>query len=569
MRRTDVQLRDKSIIDLEGVRYTACPPGNNDWMIRASRISIDQETRIGTGRDVRLDFKGATILYTPWISFPVGDERKSGLLFPTIGSSSKTGTQVAVPYYWNIAPNYDATITTRYFSSRGLRLDPEYRYLTERSEGILNVEYLFDDQEAGGSRSLVDLRSVTHLQPTTRLLVDAAHASDNRYFEDFGVGFEGTSVTYLDRLAEARHDSTHWSVAGRVQDYQILDPELPADEEPYTILPQVAAVGRWRDVAPGLGATLRAEATNFDRDTGVYGLRLDVEPSLDWRAEARGTYVAASAAWRATSYSLSNTEPAVDESPFREVPTLSLDSGLVLERAAGRRGDRLQTLEPRALYLYVPYRDQDELPVFDTGLPDLNLVQLFRTNRYVGADRVSDANQLSLGLTSRLLDAAGGRQYLSATLGQAYYFENPRVRLPDEPVRDAEHLRPDRAARAVGLQELERRGSATSGTPRHAQSERSRGPPAVPASRRTGRQPGLPLPARAARAGRRVGGLADRRAAGAATVAGSTRWRGRRRSTASPASNTAPAAGRCASWRAVSSAAAPATPTPPSTCSWN
>ena len=429
----DVQLHDKSIIDLEGVRYTACPPGNDDWMLRAGEISINQESRIGTGRNVRLDFKGATILYTPWITFPVGDVRKSGLLFPTIGNSSKTGTQITVPWYWNIAPNYDATITARYFSERGLRVDPEFRYLTERSRGVLDVEYLLDDNETGEQRSFLVLDHVTRLQPTTRVLVDAAYTSDNDYFEDFGVGFEGTSVTFLNRLVEARSDSEHWSLTGRVQNYQILDPELPDDEEPYSILPQVAAVGRWRDFAPGLDATLRAEATNFDRDTGVTGARFDVEPALDWRAEARGAYVGASAAWRATSYSLSNTAPEADESPLRTVPTLSAETGLVLEREAGSGGTRLQTLEPRALFLYVPYRDQDDLPVFDSGLPDLNLVQLFRTNRYVGPDRVGDANQLSVGLTSRLLDAAGGRQYLSATLGQAFYFEDPRVRLPDEP----------------------------------------------------------------------------------------------------------------------------------------
>jgi LPS-assembly protein len=432
----DVRLRGESIIDLEGVSYTACPPDNDDWTLHAGRISINQQTRVGTGEDVKLEFKGATILYAPWITFPVGDVRKSGFLFPTIGSSSRTGTQVAVPYYWNIAPNYDATITTRYFSSRGLRVDPEFRYLTRRSEGVFNAEYLFDDLEKDGSRSLLDLEHVTRLQPTTRLLVDAAHASDDQYFEDFGVGFEGTSITYLNRLAEARHDTTNWSLVARVQDYQILDPDLTDAEQPYSILPQVAAIGRWRDLAPGLSATLRGEAANFDRDTGVTGVRADVEPALEWRAETRGTHLAASAAWRATSYSLTNAEPGVDESPLRTVPTLSLDTGLVLERAAGSKGDRLQTLEPRALFLYVPYRDQDDLPVFDSGLPDLNLVQLFRSNRYVGADRIGDANQLSIGLTSRLLDATGGRQYLSATLGQAFYFEDPRVRLPDEPVRE-------------------------------------------------------------------------------------------------------------------------------------
>lgn len=432
----DVRLRDQSVLDLEGVHYTSCPPGNDDWKLRAGRISIDQKTRIGTGRDVRLDFKDVTILYTPWISFPVGEQRKSGLLFPTIGSSSKTGTQIAVPWYWNIAPNRDATITPRWFASRGLRVDPEFRYLTERSEGTANVEYLFDDLEDGGSRSLLDLRHVTHLEPTTRLLLDAAHASDNEYFEDFGVGFEGTSVTYLDRFAEARRDAGNWSLTARLRDYQILDPDLPDLDEPYSILPQLAAVGRWNELARGLDAMLRAEATNFDRDVGVDGLRFDVEPAVEWRAEARGAFVAASAAWRTTSYSLSGTTPGSDESPTRTVPTLSLDTGLVLERDAGSRDTRVQTLEPRALFLYVPYRDQDDLPVFDTGLPDLNLVQLFRSNRYVGADRVGDANQLSIGVTSRLLDARDGRQFLSATLGQTYYFEQPRVSLPDEPVRD-------------------------------------------------------------------------------------------------------------------------------------
>jgi LPS-assembly protein len=431
-----VQFRNQRILDLEGVRYTACPPGNNDWQLRAERISIDQESRVGTGRDVRLDFKGVPILYTPWISFPVGDERKSGLLFPTVGSSSKNGTQLAVPWYWNIAPNYDATITPRYFSSRGLRLDTEFRYLTERSRGDFDAEYLFDDLEDDGSRSRVALYHVTHLQPRTRLLLDAAHASDDNYFEDFGIGFEGTSVTFLDRLAEARTDTEHWSLVGRVQDYQVLDSELAASDEPYSILPQLLAVGRWRNLAPRADGLLRAEAVNFHRADGSGGLRFDVEPSLDWRTGSSGAYVSAAAAWRATSYSLTEPAPGQDASPLRTVPTLSAATGLVLERWSGPRDQRRQTLEPRVQYLYVPYRDQDDLPVFDSGLPDLNLVQLFRTNRYVGSDRVGDANQVSVGLTSRLLDAADGRQYLSATVGQAFYLETPRVRLPDEPVRD-------------------------------------------------------------------------------------------------------------------------------------
>ncbi len=431
-----VDLRKQTVLDLQGVRYTACPPGNEDWELKASSIAINQRTSVGTGRDVRLEFKGVPILYTPWISFPVGEQRKSGLLFPTIGTSSKGGTQIAVPWYWNIAPNYDATITPRYYSSRGPRIDPEFRYLTEGNEGTLYAEYLPNDQVTDEARSFAHVQHVTRFEPRTRLLVDASNVSDNGYFEDFGAGFEGTSATFLGRLLELRHDTQHWSLTGRMQNIQVIDDALPDEDAPYTILPQVAAIGHWGDLPYGFAATVQAEAVNFQRDLGPEGVRVDLEPSLDWRVESRGAFAAAGAAWRHTAYALSELPAGSDDSLNRSLPTLSLDSGLLLERAAGSRGQRLQTLEPRFLYLYVPYRDQEQIPVFDTAQPDLNMVQLFRSNRYVGADRVGDANQLAVGITSRLLDASGGRQYLSATLGQAFYFEDPRVRLPDEPARD-------------------------------------------------------------------------------------------------------------------------------------
>ena len=424
------------IINLEGVRYTACPPGNEDWNLAAGQIEIDQKNLIGTGRDVRIEFLGMPVFYTPWISFPVGDQRKSGLLFPTVGSGSRTGTQVAVPYYWNLAPNYDATLTTRWYSSRGVRLDPELRYLSERSRSQLNAEYLFHDQETGESRSVVDWRHVTRFAPRTRLLIDATNVSDNDYFEDFGVGFEGTSVSFVNRYVDLRHDTAAWTFNARAQGYQVIDNALADEDEPYRIVPQLSALGRWRDFAGGLSGTVFAEATNFQRDLGPQGTRLDAEPALEWRIDRNGAFFAAGAAYRYTQYLLEDVAPGADDSPDRALPSASLDAGFMMERTAGSKGNRVQTLEPRLLYLYVPYQNQDDLPVFDTGIPDLNLVQLFRTNRYVGPDRVGDANQVSLGVTTRLLDASRGRQYLSATLGQAFYIEDPRVTLPGEPVRD-------------------------------------------------------------------------------------------------------------------------------------
>ncbi|MBK7904476.1 MAG: LPS-assembly protein LptD [Proteobacteria bacterium] len=432
----NARIRQSGLIGLEGVRYTACPPGNEDWSLAAGAIEIDQKALIGTGRDVRIEFLGVPVFYTPWISFPVGDQRKSGLLFPTIGSGSRTGTQIAVPYYWNLAENYDATLTSRWYSSRGIRLDPELRYLSDRSRSQLNVEYLVNDQETGEARGVIDWRHVTRFAPRTRLLIDATDVSDNDYFEDFGVGFEGTSVQFVNRYIELRHDTAAWTLNARAQGYQVIDNTLAAEDEPYRIAPQLSALGRWRDFAGGLSGSLFAEATNFQRELGPQGVRLDAEPSLEWRVDRNGGFFAAGAAYRYTQYLLDQTAAGADDSPDRSLPSASLDAGFTMERASGSQGTRIQTLEPRMLYLYVPYKNQDDLPVFDTGIPDLNLVQLFRTNRYVGPDRIGDANQVSVGVTTRLLDSSRGRQYLSATLGQAFYFQDPRVALPDEPVRD-------------------------------------------------------------------------------------------------------------------------------------
>ena len=378
---TNAKVTQAGHIELEGVHYTACPPGNEDWSLNAGAIDIDQKNLIGTGRDVRVEFLGVPVFYTPWISFPVGDQRKSGLLFPTIGSGSRTGTQIAVPYYWNLAENYDATLTTRWYSSRGIRLDPELRYLSERSRSQLNAEYLVHDQETGEARGVIDWRHVTRFAPRTRLLIDATNVSDNDYYEDFGVGFEGTSVQFVNRYAELRHDMAAWSFNARAQGYQVIDDSLAYEDEPYRIVPQLSALGRWDDFAGGLSGSVFAEATNFQRDLGPQGVRLDAEPALEWRIDRNGAFFAAGAGYRYTQYLLNDTAPGDDESPDRSLPTASLDAGFTLERESGSKGSRIQTLEPRRLYLYVPYKNQDDLPVFDTGIPDLNLVQLFRTNR--------------------------------------------------------------------------------------------------------------------------------------------------------------------------------------------
>jgi LPS-assembly protein len=420
-------------VTLQGVNFTTCPANQVDWQLDAREIELDTRNRTGTGRGTKIEFKGVPIVYLPWMTFPLGEQRKSGFLFPNVGASSRNGAVVEVPYYWNIRPNLDLTAEPVYYSKRGLDLAGDVRYLTRRQRGELEWNYLPGDDLAGRDRSRLKLEHVAELPGEWRVRIDATDVSDTDYFEDFARGPEGTSVPFAERLAEITYRDEHFNVRGQFQDFQVIDDELASDDRPYSRAPRLLASGDWDKGFGAIDYGFDAEMVNFHRNTGITGWRLDVAPraGVDWSAP--GYFVRPSVGYRYTQYSLEGQDPGVDDSPTRSLPFATLDAGLVFERASGSHGQRRLTLEPRALYLYTPFRDQDQLPLFDTGLPDLNLVQLYRTNRYVGADRVNDANQVAFGLTSRLLDSDSGAQYIAASVGQAYYFEKPRVVLPDEP----------------------------------------------------------------------------------------------------------------------------------------
>lgn len=442
-----IRATTEGTLSLDRVRYTTCPVGNEDWMLTASDIDINQRAALGIGRGVRLDFKGVPLLYTPFISFPVGNERKSGFLFPTIGTSSRSGSSLSVPWYWNIAPNYDATFTPTYYSKRGTKLDTELRYLNRAGAGQLDIQYLPDDRELGTERSLVHFVDQSDFTRRLRLNIDAANASDDRWFEDFGMGPEGTSVTYLNRSASLTYLDDRWLAVLRAQNFQTIDfatqnrmPIAPMDR-PYTMLPQLAVRAHFPDQPFGLTYAMDLEVANFQHNVAGLstGWRSDFAPEVRMPLRGAGVYIEPSLGWRHTRYKLNQDAPDAgngDDEFSRSAPIVSVDGGMVFERLWGSRKQRLNTIEPRFMYLYVPYREQSDLPVFDTERADLNLVQLFRTNRYVGADRLGDANQLAIGLTSRWLDADSGEQYIAATVGQAYYFQQPRVTLPGERLED-------------------------------------------------------------------------------------------------------------------------------------
>ncbi len=420
-------------ITLEGVTFSTCPAQDRSWEMKAEHIELDTQERTGTGKGARVEFKGVPIFYAPWLTFPIGPERKSGFLFPNIGRSTRSGFELEVPYYWNIRPNVDFTASPIYYSRRGIDLAGELRFLTDRQHGSFAFDYLPNDDVAHRDRSRFELKDVADLPGEWRFRIDATDVSDSDYFEDFARGPDGTSVPFAERIAEASYRDEHLNVRAQFQEFQTIDNDLPDADRPYARTPRVLASGDWES---GLGAIdygFDAEVVNFERNIGVTGWRADVAPRVGFDWSAPGFFVRPSAGYRYTQYSLHDVAPGTDESPTRSLPFASLDAGMVFERSSGSRGQRRITLEPRALYLYTPYRNQDSLPLFDTGIPDLNLVELYRTNRYVGADRVNDANQLAFGLTSRLFNSTSGAQYLALSLGQAYYFEKPRVVLPGEP----------------------------------------------------------------------------------------------------------------------------------------
>ena len=433
-----LEISREGTLELDDVSYTTCPPGSDDWLLEAGDIDIDTERRVGTAQNVKLRFKGVPILYSPFLSFPIGDARKTGFLTPELGSAGRSGNEIRAPFYWNIAENYDATLTPRLLTDRGLQVGSEFRYLTRRNEGMAQFDYLPDDSLTGTNRHLTAVQHQTIFDNGWRNRIDFREVSDSGYFEDLGGSLSVSSITHLDRSIWFDYYGDRWSLFARIQDYQTIDDTLLPTEKPYRRLPQFVFNGTWPDRILGLQYDLDGELVYFDRDVGVTGWRADVAPRVSWPLERPGWFVVPEVSVEYTAYGLGNTEADQPNDPDRLLPIASLDTGMILEsRMEGSEG-HIQTLEPRILYVHVPHRNQDDLPVFDTIVPVLNLVQLYRKNRFLGVDRIGDTDQLSIGITSRVLDGSSGEELVSATIGQALYLSEQGVQLPGQPVAVSE-----------------------------------------------------------------------------------------------------------------------------------
>lgn len=420
----------------EQATYTTCPDNQETWRLDAKRVELDHAVGVGVARHTKLRILDTPVFYTPYISFPIDDRRKSGFLIPSWGSSSQSGTDISIPYYWNIAPNYDATFTPRLLSKRGLQLKGEIRYLQPGYHGELNLEGLPSDK-LDNNRNRGFARLIHHWQPSPQLTTDinVSRVSDQNYFSNLGTNLADTSQVYLNQQARASYSTAQWTLSGQLQTFQSLDPAISSSQLPYRRLPQLLfqAEPEWDNY--GLVPELNAELVHFDHDNRVTGQRVDIYPRVSRPFGNAGYYLKPELGLRATYYDLSNTQPGDDSRPNRVLPLLSLDSGLFFDRQLRLFGnDYLNTLEPRAYYLYVPEKDQTALPVFDTSLRDLSYQSMFTANRFNGADRVGDANQLTLAVSSRLLTPQSGVQQARFTLGEIFYFRDRTVTLPGQSV---------------------------------------------------------------------------------------------------------------------------------------
>ena len=433
---------------LVGSTYTTCDPSEPGWQLRAGRIDIDTEEGMGVARNAILRIGKVPVLYVPWFKFPVDDRRRTGLLYPSISLSGRNGLDWKQPVYLNLAPNYDATLTPRLMTDRGVQLGGEFRWLYEKGRGTFFGEWMADDELPGREpdrylrsmgelpeeRGLFRLTSSHNFNRTWYARANLGWVSDPHYLEDFSNSLYAVSQYSLTSSAGLYGRGRYWDaglMADRQQlaDYTLTERQLRYDRLPRAYLNWAQPVGRWFELG------LNGEAVRFQHSVRNEASRLDVKPYVAMPLEGDSWFVTPKLAWRYTAYQLDDTLTAAlgDESPTRSLPISSVDAGMFFERETSVFGDRyLQTLEPRLYYLNVPYRDQGGLPRFDTQPMTFSWGQLFRDNRYTGPDRQIDANQLTTALTTRLISEDDGRERLAASIGQIQYFEDSLVVVPGE-----------------------------------------------------------------------------------------------------------------------------------------
>ncbi len=416
------------------VTYTACEPGNQDWMLHASKMKVNDETGRVAIKHGWLEFKNIPVMYFPYGSFPVDDRRLTGLLTPSVGLSERTGFDLSLPFYWNIAPNYDMTLTPRYMTERGFMMGTDFRYLWNQTAGDINVEVLPWDKQTKELRWGGSFQHRTQFTPSLSMDINANYISDNAYFSDLdGTLGVNNRNRFLGSFANFAYRQPWMSLTTRVENFQNIDPNSSNSNVPYRRLPQVKLdMFKGLDNYP-LEVALDSEYVYFQRhfqDGEPEGQRFDIKPSMSFPFVSQSGFMIPKVAMQHTQYWLDVQQPGSATSLSKTLPLVSLDTGLFFERDFGSLS---HTIEPRLFYLYVPFTDQSDIPNFDTSQYDFNIHQLFRDNEFNGVDKTQNANQITTALTTRLV--GDGRDRLKLTVGQIFYFADRKVNLEGNEVQ--------------------------------------------------------------------------------------------------------------------------------------
>jgi len=430
------RIDSKTLSRYETVTYTTCPPGNQDWLLHASKAKINKESGVGSVENAWLEFKGVPFLYTPYMSFPVDDRRKSGFLTPSFGNTKASGFNLMQPYYLNLAPNYDLTLNPRYLTSRGPNLGADFRYLTDWTKGRMLVEYMPNDSVLNKSRGQVGVINYTKFADNFTAHVDAHYVSDSTYLNQVSSILNINDKRNIRSYGTLNYSGENYSVSALGDYYQSLDPTILT--APYWRMPQLL-LNYGRNVADtGLQFQGYSELVNFQNNSSdpitgkpkVTAQRLNLRPRLSYPISGPPGFVIPSLALEHTQYWLQNPAPGVSNSLSRTAPIFSTDAGMYFAREFELfKTPVQQTIEPRLYYLYVPTINQRDIPIFDSSEYDFNFSQLFRENRFAGSDRRADANQVTTALTSRFIDQESGLERLRLSAGSIFYFKNRDVQL--------------------------------------------------------------------------------------------------------------------------------------------
>ena len=411
--------------------FTSCAPGNQDWVIHASRLKVNRESGQGSAKDAWLEFKGAPVIYTPYISFPTDNRRLSGFLSPNWGSTQRSGFYFSAPFYWNIAPNFDTTVTPRYFSGRGEMISNKFRYLTSTSQGSLGTELMPNDQKLNKERYSLSLKDNSIFTDHLNSQVDMNLVSDSTYFNDLNNALGIIRSSYLTSKAFLNYKTTDVNASGGMQHFQSVDPTVNHLSMPYDLLPRVNFNYNHSFEGMPLRVSMDSQYTDFYNSSKVNGQRLVIWPSVAFPFESTAGFIIPKVSVQSVQYQLSNqTVAGTPANINRTLPVFSLDSGMSVEKTVSLIDESYNNIiEPRIFYLYIPRRSQNNIPIFDTSAFDINYNSLFRENSFSGYDRLQDANQITLAGSSRYVNSKTGLEPFKLSLGQILYFQDRNVTL--------------------------------------------------------------------------------------------------------------------------------------------